>query len=64
MALRDSYSKQVIQQAERELFEEEYLEDIARCKAVLRSRALRFARFKRFVSLQRASWNELVHPSA
>jgi len=57
--LHDEYAADVIEQAERELHEDAFREEVERVKAVLLARSARFERFVRFSSLIRAAFNEL-----
>ena len=62
--IRDEYSADVISQAEHELHEEAFREEVERVKAILKSRAQRFLRFTRFWSLIKAAFNELFGTSS
>lgn len=57
--LHEEYAADVIEQAERELHEEAFREEVEKVKAVLLSRSARYERFVRFSLLIKAAFHEL-----
>ncbi len=59
MNVRDEFPQGIRNQAEAELKQEYHRESVDRLKVILRTRALRYKRYRRFARLIKAAFGEL-----